>query len=217
VKKVQQAIKLLVCDDHEMIVMGLQAALRDFNIETVAGVRKSPIIVREFIETKPDVVLLDVRFESGHPSGFDVAKQLREIDKNVRIVFYSQFDTDQIIKESYRLGGSGFVTKHASTKDLADAINRAFAGRPYFLPDIAERLAQLNVLGDDSPQSKLDKRELFVFERIALGDTIEIIAAKMKLSKSTVAELSKRVRKILGVTNSASITLLAVKHALILP
>jgi DNA-binding NarL/FixJ family response regulator len=96
-------------------------------------------------------------------------------------------------------------------------VRHANDGKLYFLPQIAERLANLSVRGDVSPQSQLDGRGLEIFKLMAEGLTNAEIADKLNLSTKTISNISQSVKEKLGVHRQAYITKLAVKHGLIEP
>lgn len=207
------AIRVLVADDHPLITQGLASELRRFDIGEIEAVADGAQVARRYREMRPDVVVLDLRI--GQVRGLDVAHELLDGDPDARIVFYSQFDQDHIVREAYRIGGKAFITKSAETSALAQAIIAAHGGETYFLPDIAERLALLSVRGDKSPQAMLSDRELLVFRKMAKGLTNTEIAADMDLSVKTIGLIAQSVKETLGVSRPADITRLALKHQLI--
>ena len=85
------------------------------------------------------------------------------------------------------------------------------------MPHIVERLAQLAIAGDASPQTKLDTRELEVLKLIAKGFTNAEIAEKLDLSPKTISNTSQAMKDKLGIHRPADITRLALKHGLIEP
>ena len=175
-------------------------------------------VAPKFAETKADVLVLDVRFGEG-TMGLDIARDLLRASPHARIVFYSQFDEDEIIRDAYRLGGAAFITKDVDPSVLASAIEHVHnaPSKPFFLPEIAERLAVLGLRGDESPQSKLSRRDLEVFRLMAEGQTNAEIAEKLNLSTKTISNISQHVKDELGVHRQADITRLAVKYMLISP
>lgn len=209
-------IRVMIADDHPLIIEGLVAAIGLHGIKVVNHVGASGDVAQGFEESKPDVLVLDVRFADGD-TGLEVAHALLARSPDARIVFYSQFDQDEIIRASYRLGCSAFVTKNVAPSILADAIKQAHAGKKFFLPEIAERLALLGLRGDDSPQSRLNARELQVFKCMAQGHTNLEIADEMKLSLKTISNISQSVKENLGIHRPGEITRLAIKHRLIQP
>jgi two-component system, NarL family, invasion response regulator UvrY len=210
-------IRLLICDDHPVLLSGLVATMKSHPVDVVGQVSDSSLIVDQYSALRPDVVVLDIAFEAGAPNGLHVAAQIRTIDSQARIVIYSQFDTDEFIKEAYKLRCSAFVTKKSSFSVLMEAIQRASEGKPYFLPDVAERLAHLNYAEVESPLAQLDPREFDVFKRIARGDIKEEICSELKLSTRSIEVITKSIKEKLKVDRNAALTLLAVKHGVIAP
>ena len=207
-------VKVLIADDHPLIIEGLTTALARYQIDAVSQAITTDEVLARYAECDPEVLVLDVRFGGGK-TGLDVARDVLKLHPAARIVFYSQFDQDEIVREAYRIGAAGFVTKNTSPAVLADAIRQVSEGRTHFLPEIAERLALIGVRGDDSPQAKLDARELEVFRRMASGSTNVEIAEAMNLSPKTISMTSQNIKDKLGLHRAADLTRLAVKHGII--
>lgn len=208
------AIKVLLADDHPIVMSGCQASLSSLGIDTIGQAKTPTDAVRMYAELKPDVLVLDVKFGQAQ-TGFDAAKDILKADAAAKIVFWSQCDQDSVIKEAYRIGGHAYVTKVADPSELAAAITKAHEGHMYFHPTIAERLASLSVRGDKSPQVVLDDRELEVFKLMAQGMTNMEIATQLHLAPRTISTISQTIKDKLGVHRPADITLMAVRHAII--
>ncbi len=208
-------IRVLVCDDHPIVLSGFSTTFKGYPIDVVGEVSDSAGIVAAVLQHKPDVVLLDIRYAENAPTGLEIAAALQKVAPDVRIVVYSQFDTDSIIQSTYRLGCAAFVTKQTAIPMVVDAIQHAFNGARYFLPEIAERLAVLGLQVDDSPLAKLNVREAEVFRLLAIGQTQEEIAAKMGLGLKTVNTASQAIREKLGIQRTAQLTMLAIKLKII--
>ncbi|MYM25729.1 response regulator [Duganella sp. FT135W] len=209
-------IRVMLADDHPIVMTGFAMSLEGQGLEVVTQARTPEEALAQYQQIKPDVIVLDIRFGE-QLTGLDVAKQILARAPSAAIVFLSQFDQDSLIKETYRLGGRAFMTKDCDPADLAAAVRRAHQGELYFLPHIAERLANLSVRGDASPQSQLDERALEIFTLMAEGLTNAEIAEKLDVSTKTISNISQAVKEKLGVHRPAYITKLAVKHGLIEP
>jgi DNA-binding NarL/FixJ family response regulator len=207
---------VLLADDHPIVMSGFAVALASYGIEAVGQVRTPREAVAKYAELLPDVLMLDIRFGEG-ATGIDAAKEVLKAHPDARIIFLSQFDQDSLIKESYKIGARAFLTKDCDPADLANAVTRAHEGGLYFLPLIAERLANLSVRGDYSPRSLLDEREFEVFMLMAKGMTNIEMAEELKLSPKTISNLSQAVKEALGMTRMADIARLAIKHELLTP
>ena len=209
-------IRVMLADDHPIVMTGFAMSLTGQGLDVVAQARTPEEALEQHQQLAPDVIVLDIRF-GDQLTGLDVAKQILARSPAAAIVFLSQFDQDSLIKETYRLGGRAFMTKDCDPADLAAAVRRAHEGELYFLPHIAERLANLSVRGDASPQSQLDERALEIFTLMAEGLTNAEIAEKLDVSTKTISNISQAVKEKLGVHRPAYITRLAVKHGLIEP
>ena len=210
------AIRVLLADDHPIVMTGFAMSLEGAGMVVLGQAKTPQEAVAQFVALQPDVVILDIRF-GAELTGLDAARQILQKHPDANIVFLSQFDQDALIKETYRLGARAFVTKDCDPADLALAVQRASKGELYFMPQIAERLANLSVRGDASPQSALDERELEIFTSMAEGLTNVEIAEKLNLSAKTISNVSQTIKEKLGVHRPAMITKLAVKHGLIEP
>jgi two-component system, NarL family, invasion response regulator UvrY len=210
-----KAIRLLLADDHPLVVDGLAAALERAGFRVVAKVNSAEQIATAFVSAKPDVAVLDVRF-GREATGLEAVRELLKAHAKAKIVIYSQFDDDELVQEAYRAGCSAFVTKDRDAATLGAAIVDAHAGKRYFLPEIAERLAVLG-LEAESPQSVLGERDLQVFAYLARGLTNAEIAVKMGLSVKTISTISQSIKERFGVQRPAEITLLAYKYKILKP
>lgn len=200
-----RSVQVLLADDHPLIIEGLTTALARHHIKVVGQATTTGEVLAKYAECQPDVLVLDVRFGEV-TTGLDVAREALRQHPDARIVFYSQFDQDEIVFEAYRVGGAAFVTKNTAPAALAEAIQQANDGRIHFQPGIAERVALIGVRAP--PLSKLDARELEVFEQMARGRTNVEIAESMSLSPKTISMTSQSIKDKLGVQRPAEITLL---------
>ena len=169
-KEQKSSIRVLLADDHPLIMAGFAMSLEGFGIEVVGQALTPDDTVKRYQALLPDVLVLDIRFGE-KLTGLDAARSVISQFPDAKIVFLSQFDQDNLIKEAYGLGGRAFVTKNCSPEQLATAIQHVHLGEVYFLPRVAEHLATLAIHGDPSPRSILDPRELQVFTYMAQGLT----------------------------------------------
>ena len=210
-------IRVLLADDHPPILEGLTSALEREGIAVVAVATTPQDVLAKYMESTPDVIVLDIRYGRDGNTGLDVAREALARYPHARIVVYTQFDADELVREAYRLGCLGFVTKGEATSTLARAIKAANAGKTFFLPEIGERMALIGVHGDTSPLGRLEPREFQVFRFMAQGHTAPEIGAGMNLSVRTISVISQAVKDKLGVSRQAELTLLAVRYHVLEP
>eukprot|EP01041_Mallomonas_annulata_P018450 gene18450-37381_t len=180
----ERKIRVLLADDHPIVMTGFAMSLESHGMEVAGQARTPADAIAQFGALQPDVLVLDIRFGE-ELTGLDVAKQVLAQAPAARIVFLSQFDQDSLIKETYRLGGRAFLTKDCDPADLAAAVRRAHEGGLYFPPQIAERLAQLSVQGEQSPQAQLD-------------ETLVLRAARRRQTEAVSSRVLGDVQRLVG-------------------
>lgn len=210
-------ISVMIADDHPLIVEGLTSVLARHDLNVVGSAKEASAVVDTVASLQPDVLVLDLRFGDGDIGGLDVLQQLQDRAAAVKVVVYTQFDQDEVVREAYKRGAKAFVTKNIDPSELAETIVKVHRGETVFLPSIATRLALMSVRGDESPLAKLQPREVEVFKLMAQGLTNVEIAERLNLSPKTISTTSQSIKDHLGIHRPADITLLAVRCGLIEP
>ncbi|MEY4766179.1 MAG: hypothetical protein RI907_2852 [Pseudomonadota bacterium] len=210
-------IKVMIADDHPLIVEGLSSVLARHGLQVVGSASEAAAVVDTYESVRPDLLVLDLRFGEGSIGGLDILEQLMARQPQARVVIYTQFDQSTVIREAYKRGARAFIPKATDPTEVAEALVKVHQGETVFLPEIANRLAMLSVHGDQSPVSRLQPREVEVFKLMAQGLTNVEIADRMNLSPKTISTTSQGIKDQLGVQRAADITLLAVKCGLIEP
>lgn len=214
--KLTAPMRVLLADDHPIVMSGFALSLKSKGIEVIGEVTTPKEAVESYERLKPDVLMMDLRFGE-KLTGLDAAKAILEKHPTANILFLSQFDQDALIKQTYSIGGRGFLTKDISASDLAQAVADASRGETYFLDRIAKRLANLSVKGDQSPGAVLDPREFEIFLLTAKGRTNQEMADQLGLSQKTISNVTHSLKEKLGTNRIADLTLLAVKYGYIEP
>lgn len=210
-------ISVMIADDHPLIVEGLTSVLARHGLKVVGSASEASAVVSTFLALQPDVLVLDLRFGDGGIGGLDILQDLQARHPSAKVIVYTQFDQDEVVREAYKRGAKAFVTKNTDPTDLADTIVKVQQGETVFTPSIANRLALMSVRGDESPLAKLQPREVDVFKLMAQGLTNVEIASQLNLSPKTISMTSQSIKDHLGIHRPADITLLAVRCGLIEP
>jgi DNA-binding NarL/FixJ family response regulator len=207
--------RLLLVDDHELFLDGLRKLLEE-DFDLVGAVGDGRAAVAAFEQLAPDLVLLDI----GLPllNGIETARQVRQINPSVAILFVTM-QTDRIyVQEAFRAGGSGYVLKQAAARELAEAIREVLAGRFYVSPMIA---AQAGTLPFDSSKTPIDlfggqltPRQREVLQLVAEGKSMKEIAQILKISVRTVEFHKNGIMQELGFRTTAELTRYALDHGI---
>ncbi|MGB7991831.1 MAG: response regulator transcription factor [Candidatus Methylophosphatis roskildensis] len=210
------AVRVLLADDHPLLLAGFAAVLADYNIDVVGKAASASEAVEKFKRLRPDVLVLDIRF-GDDISGLQAAAAVLSDDPDAKVMFLSQFDDVALIREGYRVGARAYVIKNRDPQELATAIVMVNDGELFFQPDIAQQLANIAIRGESSPSALLDKRQLEIFVQMARGKTNAEIADSLGLSPKTISNESQAIKVALGMDRPADLTRLAIKHGLLQP
>jgi DNA-binding NarL/FixJ family response regulator len=161
---------------------------------------------------QPDVILLDVVMP--RKSGFDVLPELREVAPEARVIMLSMQTSPSSIRQALISGAAGYVAKHASDRDLLDAIRRVAAGSRYVDPELG---ADLVVSDADALTDPISERERDVLCLLALGYANKEIAPMLFISVRTVETHRAHIMQKLKLETRAELVLYALANGLIGP
>ncbi len=126
-------MRILIADDHEVIRSSVIRVLQSRgDVEECAEATNGKEAVEKALEWKPDLILLDVRLPV--LSGFDAAREIKQHQPDIPILFFSIYGTNEILEEA-RLVGDGFILKDNIVEMLPKAIDALRHKQPFFPPD----------------------------------------------------------------------------------
>src|SRR4029077_16069951 len=122
--------KVLVVDDHAIVrrtVCGLIS--RDSTVEVICESASGEDAVTKAEELQPDLVLMDISLPG--ISGIEAARQIRKVSPKSQIIFLSQHDSMEMVKDALRVGGHGYVAKIDAGNELLKAIHAVRDGKQF--------------------------------------------------------------------------------------
>jgi signal transduction histidine kinase len=134
-------IRLIIADDHELIINSIKASFAGTNIAVIDSTNDPNYVLSLYQLHLPDIVLCDIRF-ADTPKGLDVLKALLAFDSKARVVMFSHFDDTQSILKAYQMGALAFVSKGISHHSLIKTLRLVIDGVVYIEPNIALKLAK---------------------------------------------------------------------------
>lgn len=212
----ESIIRILLADDHKMLLDGLRALLEgEEDMRVIGEIGTVQDSIRVTAELLPDVLVLDLGMPGG--SGLDVIRSIREKRLPVRIVVLSMHSGREMVMEALQAGCDGYVPKSTAHTDLIQAIRAVFAGKRFLHPDATTAL--VDNLFDRQEESKqaglLSERELGVIKLTAMGFTSREIGEKLALSPKTVDTYRERAMLKLQIESKSDIIRFAMRAGLL--
>ena len=216
------SIRVVLVDDQAMVRTGLRMVLAaEPDIEVVGEAADGAAGVRVVTETKPDVVLLDIRMPG--MDGLEAARRIIAADLPTKVVVLTTFDEDEYVAAALRAGVSGFLLKVAPPEDLVVAVRTVAAGQGLLDPAVTLRVIE-SFAAAPSPDpvragalAQLTERETDVLTLVATGLTNAEIAARLYLGEATVKTHVSRVLLKLGLRDRVQAVAFAYESGLITP
>jgi DNA-binding NarL/FixJ family response regulator len=215
----REPMRVLLIDDHEMVLQGLQAMLSRFadKVEVIGTATEAAEAVRAVSADHPDVVLCDVRLRQG--SGLDVCTAIRKIDPRAKVVFLTVYDDEQYLYQALRVGASGYLLKRVDAHELVRHLENVCDGEIVIDPTLAGRVAASAAhlqSGEFWPGARLGltQRESEVLALLVGGMSNKAIAARLVVSDDTVKTHLRGVYRKLDVNDRGGAVATALREGL---
>nr|WP_313776073.1 response regulator transcription factor [Mycobacterium sp.] len=212
-------LRLVLVDDHEMVVEGLKAMLTTFGdrVEVVGQAIGADHAVAVVQELQPDIVLCDVRMQGS--SGLDLCLSLRERDPDRKVVMLSVYDDEQYLFQALRVGASGYLLKSISSDELVRQLECVHRGQMAIDPGMAARAADTaaRLQRDEfwpGVRQGLTQRESEILSYVVSGLSNRGIAHKLVIGEETVKTHLSSIYRKLGVSDRTGAVATALREGI---
>ncbi|MFC5994656.1 response regulator [Pseudonocardia hispaniensis] len=212
-------LRVVLVDDHEMVVAGLKAMLAPFRgrVRIVGEAIGADHAMRIVAGLNPDIVLCDVRMQGA--SGLDLCRALRERDPNRKVVLLSVYDDEQYLFQALRAGASGYLLKKISGEELVHQLELAASGVTVIDTALAGRAVDTaaRLQSDEfwpGARHGLTHRESEVLSLMVSGLSNRGIASRLVVSDETVKSHVRSIYRKLGVNDRTGAVATALREGI---
>jgi DNA-binding NarL/FixJ family response regulator len=208
----QKKIKVLIADDHRILLDGLVNMLQDSpNIEVVSTAANGEEVLLKLPSYYVDVLLMDIQMPV--LDGYETAKIVKERFPDTRILILSMHSERIFIEKLYSTGISGYLLKSAGKDEIISAIEKVANGEKYYSAEVTTAILnrETSKLATIT-SSELTRREREILQLIASGLSNPAIAEKLFLSTDTIKTHRKNIMRKLDVNNTAQLVKYALDH-----
>lgn len=210
-------IRVLLCEDHELVRMGLSIMIDKSEDITLIGEAENGLLGVELAkQLSPDIVLMDI----GLPNidGIEATKRIKDFNPQIKVLIFTSRDDSDDIFAAFKSGADGYIMKGASTENIHTAIRSVNEGVAWIDPQIA-RLVLSSIQAPTSNNTSnstnginykagklqygLTEREMEVLALIVNGLTNPQIAEALTITKATTkAHVHSVLQKLSAATRT---------------
>lgn len=212
-------IRVALADDQELMRSALEVMLEDPpDLELVVQAADGVELLERLRAHRADVVVMDVRMP--RLDGIEATRRVRAEHPAARVLVLTTFDLDEVVFAAIRAGASGFLTKDASTEELAAAIRAVHAGDATLAPRATASLIDFVAKAPTAPDREallapLTARERDVLDELVVGASNDEIGERLHLTGNTVKTHVKAILAKLGLPDRVHVVIWAYEQGLV--
>jgi DNA-binding NarL/FixJ family response regulator len=208
-------MKVLICDDHKIVRVGIRYLLEQMPEVTVIEEAENGNDAISILRNKHfDLVLLDISLPG--ISGLEVLQQIKASWHHINVLVLSMHPQEQYAIRALKLGASGYLTKDTASEELLVAVRKIAAGGKYISISMAEHLA-LYIDNDTvgMGHASLSKREFEIMIMLANGKSLMEIGNELFISNKTVSTYRTRIMAKMELSKNTELTKYCMENHLI--
>ena len=214
--------KVLIVDDHRVVIEGIKSALSvSPDLEVIGEALNGHQAIKKSKSLKPDIVIMDISMPD--LNGIDATLQIKKLDPRIKIIIFSMYSNREYVIDLFKAGISSYVLKKDPMSDLVSAIKAVERGGTYFTTISSEILLNYvkeldntnNNINNSNGFESLSLREREVFQLLSEGKPIKGIAETLGISRKTVETHKYNIMEKLHAKNITDLTKLAIKKGII--
>lgn len=197
-------LKIIIADDHDLFISGLQMLLKDEAwVEVVDIAHDGNELLGILPKNTPDMVLLDINMPA--MNGLDVVRYLRMSYPAVKVIMLSTYSEGHLIEKARKLGANGYLLKNSNKEELYQAIRLVSTGHDCFPHRVIKQDNTFSAEDQFLKQFNITARESEVIALIKNGYTNQQIADKLVLSIYTIETHRKNIMQKLGLNTPGAL------------
>jgi len=210
-----KTIKLLICDDHAIVRIGLRSLIAGNSAMKLLGEaadgEEAVALARKL---KPDVIIMDLIMP--RKNGVAAITEIKKKNPEARILVLTGFSDDKNVFSAIKAGANGYLLKDSAPEEIMQAINEVYQGKSSLHPVIAQKVIEelhhpSELALTDEP---LSGREIEVLKNVAKGMSNQDIARTLEIKEGTVRIHVGNILNKLQLTNRTQAALYALRKGI---
>lgn len=211
-------IKIIIADDHDIIIDGLTSMLISNPGFKVIATAKNGQEAYELCEKLvPDIVIMDISMPI--LNGIEATRKILSVMPSVKILALTQHDSNEYILQMFKAGAKGYLLKNSKKIEIIDAIHNILEGNNYFGKKISDIMVKSFIYHDDkstdNSEITLTNREKEIIKLISSDLNNNQIADQLNISLRTVETHRRNIMQKLNVSSVVALVRYSIKKGFI--
>lgn len=207
-----KTIKVLLVDDHPLVLDGIRARLEHERcIQVVGEANNGEQALSLAAHLQPDVVLMDISMPV--MNGLEATRCFHERFPKIRVLILSMHDNQEYITSIMQSGASGYILKDVSSQEMVGAIISVHQGNCYYSSGVSQTLLDGYNRHQNEPRI-LTRREEAVLKLLAQGKNTKAIGRHLDISPRTVETHRQNIKRKLDIHTPTGLAKYAIEHGL---
>jgi two-component system response regulator NreC len=209
-----QSIRVLLADDHRVVLSGFRSMLdAQADIEVIGEAGNGREAVEHAERLHPDVVVMDVTMPV--LNGIEAVRQIVKAVPAVRVLALSMHKDAVYVREMLRAGAKGYLLKDCQESDLLSAVRAVYSGKGWLSPDVSDAVLDDYRRHVTHPIDLLSPREREVLQLLAESRTNKEMATLLGISVYTVEAHRGRIMEKLNLHTVGELVRFAIRNGLV--
>ncbi|WP_305405273.1 response regulator transcription factor [Photobacterium leiognathi] len=211
----EQTIKVVIVDDHQVVIDGFMARLQLEPDIDVIGTASNGIEALEVIsQLDPDVILMDISMPI--MNGIDATAQIKKQYPDAKVLMLTMHDNREYIMKVMQVGAMGYMLKEISAEKMVQAIKTVNQGATYFCETTSQTIFTQAAAPIAAPEvNPLSRREEGILKHVAQGLSSKQIAKALDISYRTVETHRQNIKHKLDLHSTAELAKYALEKGLV--
>jgi DNA-binding NarL/FixJ family response regulator len=210
-------IRILLADDHALILGGIRALLTEIEGVTIVGEATNGRDAVAMAKTlRPNLVIMDISMKE--LNGIEATAQIKAQLPAIQVLVLSMHTTEDFVRRALIAGASGYLVKDSAPLELRMAIEAVMRGEHYISSRVSGHLVSRLVAGKGEAASSMESltpRQREILQMIAEGKSTKQIAYVLEVSVKTIETHRASLMERLAIHDVAGLVLYAVRNHLV--
>jgi two-component system, NarL family, nitrate/nitrite response regulator NarL len=206
--------KILLVDDHQIVVDGLSSILRSEKQIEVTSVNNGYDALAILKKEPVDLVVTDIRMPE--MSGIELTRKIKELYPEIKVLILSVYSDIEFVREILNAEAEGYLLKDSESREFLKAVDHILANGTYYSNKIKDLIREIKSSAFDKKNNEqLSEREIEIFKLIYLEYSSIQIAEKLFISIHTVDTHRKNILRKTGTKTLVGLLKYGFQHRLI--